>query len=175
MYEWFWSNFVPLSQYRLDSGSIVEWSKKQTALRLGLIKSQDKLLDIITLKSHFFLYKTLCQLLSHVRLFATPRTVACQTLLSLEFSRQEYWSGQPFPSPEDLPDPGIKPGFPALQADSLPTELQGKPLVYLKIKLIIRTSKMDYYITVTPLTILLEVLSYSSVPVTFVYFRLSFI
>ena len=40
------------------------------------------------------------------------------------FSRQEYWSGQPFPSPEDLPDPGIEPGSPALQADSLPFELQ---------------------------------------------------
>ena len=40
------------------------------------------------------------------------------------FSRQEYWSGLPFPSPGDLPDPGIEPGSPALQADSLPTELQ---------------------------------------------------
>ena len=43
------------------------------------------------------------------------------------FSRQEYWSGLPFPSPGDLPDQGIEPGSPALQADSLPTELQGKP------------------------------------------------
>ena len=43
---------------------------------------------------------------------------------------QEYWSGWPFPSPGDLPDPGIKPGSPALQADSLPTELLGKPLHY---------------------------------------------
>ena len=43
------------------------------------------------------------------------------------FSRPEYWSGQPFPSPVDLPDLGIKPGSPALQADSLPTELPGKP------------------------------------------------
>ena len=42
------------------------------------------------------------------------------------FSRQEYRSGLPFPSPGDLPDPGIEPGSPALQADSLPTELQGK-------------------------------------------------
>ena len=44
------------------------------------------------------------------------------------FSRQEYWSGLPFPSPEDLPDPGIEPGSPVLQADSLPFELQGRPL-----------------------------------------------
>ena len=44
-----------------------------------------------------------------VRLFATPWTIACQTPLSVKFSRQEYWSGLPFPFPEDLPDPGIKP------------------------------------------------------------------
>ena len=47
--------------------------------------------------------------------------------LSMEFSRQEYWIGLPFPSPRYLPDPGIKPGSPALQADSLPSELQGIP------------------------------------------------
>ena len=59
--------------------------------------------------------------------FATPWTVACQAPLSLGFPRQEYWGGLPFPSPEDLPDPGIEPKSPTLQADSLPTELQGKP------------------------------------------------
>ena len=48
----------------------------------------------------------------------TPGTVACQALLSMRFSRQEYWSGLLFPSPEDLSDPGIEPGSPALQADS---------------------------------------------------------
>ena len=53
-------------------------------------------------------------------------TVAHQTPLSMGFSRQEYWSGLPFPSPEDLPDPGIKLGSPALQAESLLFELQGK-------------------------------------------------
>ena len=58
---------------------------------------------------------------------ATLCTVACQAPLSMGFSRQEYWSGLPFPSPEDLPDPGIEPWSPALQADSLPTELGGKP------------------------------------------------
>ena len=57
----------------------------------------------------------------------TPWTVACQAPLSMGFSRQEYWSGLPFPSPGDLPDPGIEPGSPALQADSLPTNLWGKP------------------------------------------------
>ena len=50
-------------------------------------------------------------------------TVVCQTPLSMGFSRQEYWSGLPFPSPGDLPHPGIEPWSPALQADSLPIEL----------------------------------------------------
>ena len=49
-------------------------------------------------------------------------TVAHQSPLSMEFSRQEYWSGLPFPTPGDLPDPGIEPGSPALQADSLLSE-----------------------------------------------------
>ena len=52
--------------------------------------------------------------LSCVRLFATPWTVAHQAPLSTVFPRQEYWSGLPFPSPEDLPNPGIEPGCPAL-------------------------------------------------------------
>ena len=56
----------------------------------------------------------------------TPWTVACQAPLSMGFSRQEYWSGLPFPSPGGLPNPGIEPWSPAFQADSFPTELQGK-------------------------------------------------
>ena len=63
--------------------------------------------------------------LSRVRLFATLWTVAHQTPLSMGFSRQEYWSGLPFPSPGDLPDPGIEPRFPALQADTLTSEPPG--------------------------------------------------
>ena len=66
--------------------------------------------------------------LSCVRLFATLWTVAHQASPSMGFSRQEYWRGLPFPSPGDLPNPGIEPGSPALQANSLPTELQGKPI-----------------------------------------------
>ena len=58
---------------------------------------------------------------------ADPQNVALQVPLSMGFSRQEYWSGLPFPSPEDLPAPGIEPWSPALQADSLPFELQGNP------------------------------------------------
>ena len=56
-----------------------------------------------------------------------PRTVAHQAPLSIGSSRQEYWSGLPFPSPEDLPDPGIEPGSPAMREDSLAFELQERP------------------------------------------------
>ena len=59
--------------------------------------------------------------------FMTPQTVACQTPLSMGFPRQKYWSELPFPSPGDLPNPGIEPTSPALQADSLLTKPSGKP------------------------------------------------
>ena len=62
--------------------------------------------------------------LSRVRLFATPWTIAHQAPPSMGFSRQEYWSRLPFPSPGDLPDPGIEPRSPALQADTLTSEPQ---------------------------------------------------
>ena len=64
--------------------------------------------------------------LSRVQLFATLWTVAYQASQSMGFSRQEYWSGLPFPSPGDLPDPGIEPRSPALRADSLLSEPRGK-------------------------------------------------
>ena len=66
--------------------------------------------------------------LSRVRLFVTPWTVALQAPPSTGFSRQEYWSELPFPSPGDLPDPGIKPRSPALQADALTSEPPGKSI-----------------------------------------------
>jgi len=62
------------------------------------------------------------KLLSRVQLFATPWTVAHQAPPSVGFSRQEYWSGLPFPSPGDLPDPGIEPRSSTLWADALPSE-----------------------------------------------------
>ena len=80
-------------------------------------------------------HKPLCQSwsevksLNSVRLFVTPWTVAYQALLSMGFSRQEYWSGLPFLSPGDLPNPGIEPRSPALQKDTLPSEPRGKPKV----------------------------------------------
>ena len=69
---------------------------------------------------------THAQSLSHVRLFVTPRTVAFQASLSMEFFRQKYWCGLPFPSPGNLPNLGTEPRSPALQAD-LQSEPPGKP------------------------------------------------
>ena len=64
--------------------------------------------------------------LSRVRLFAIPWTVVYQAPQSMGFSRHEYWGGLPFPSPGDLPDPGIEPGSRTLQADALPSKPPGK-------------------------------------------------
>ena len=82
------------------------------------------------MKKIFHALEELCvhaQSLSHVQLFATPETVACQAPLSMEYCRKEYFSGLPFPTPRDLPGPGIEPRSLALQADSLPSEPPGKP------------------------------------------------
>ena len=74
--------------------------------------------------------------LRRIRLFVTLWRIAHQAPLSMGFSRQEYWSGLPFPSPGDLPDPGIEPRSPTLQADALTSEPPGKlelkssPIIY---------------------------------------------
>ena len=82
-----------------------------------------------TMRYHYvFIERKRKKLLSCVRLFVTPWTVAYQAPLSMGFSRQECWSGLPFPSPGDCPDLGIEPGSPALQADALLSEPPGKPL-----------------------------------------------
>ena len=73
-------------------------------------------------------WKVKVKSLNRVRLFTTPWTVAYQAPPSMGFSRQEYRSGLPFPSPGDLPDPGIKPWSPAFQADTLTSEPPGKSL-----------------------------------------------
>ena len=80
--------------------------------------------------------------LNRVRLFATPWTAAYQALPSMEFSRQEYWSGLPFPFPGDLPNPGIKPGSPALQADALPSEPPGIIGHYKILKIVLYTIQL---------------------------------
>ena len=83
------------------------------------------------------LYAYVCaQLLSHVQLFVTPWTVACQASLSMGFSQQEYWSGLPFPPLGDLPDPGIQsrsPESPALAGWFFITEPPGNPLTCIKV------------------------------------------
>ena len=75
--------------------------------------------------------------LSRVRLFPTPWTVVHQASPLTGFSRQEYWSGLPFPSPGDLPDPRIEPRSPALQADALTSESPGKLHAFLTHKLLV--------------------------------------
>ena len=78
-------------------------------------------------------------------LFATPWTVAHQAPLSMGFSRQEYWRCLPFPSPGDLPDPGIEPRSPALQADILTSEPPGKPQCVLNCAVCIIVLKCNMY------------------------------
>ena len=90
------------------------------------------------------------KLLSCVGLFEIPRTVAYQALPSMEFSRQEYWSGLQFPSPGDLPDPGIEPRSPAWQADALPSELPGKPsTVYSRFLLLVLNQYILFLLVIT--------------------------
>ena len=79
---------------RLSSSSSLIYASLMAQLEKNLLAMQEK----VKVKS-----------LSRVQLFATPWTVAYQAPLSMGFSRQQYWSGLPFPSPGDLPDPGIKP------------------------------------------------------------------
>ena len=83
------------------------------------------MLETWSMLSHGF--ETEVKSLSRVWLFATPWIVAYHAPPSMGFSRQEYWSGLPFPSPGDLPDPGIEPESPAFQADALTSEPPGKP------------------------------------------------
>ena len=78
-----------------------------------------KKMTILCVLSHF----------SRVQLFVTPCTISFQALLSMGFSRQEYWSELLCPPPGDLPDPGIEPTSPSLRTDSLPLEPPGKPLI----------------------------------------------
>ena len=81
-----------------------------------------------TIKGSNMSHCCVVKLLSRVQLFASPWTVAYQAPPSMGFSRLEYWSGLPFPSPGNLPNPGIEPGSPAFQADTLTSAPPGKPL-----------------------------------------------
>ena len=106
-------------------------------VRTGASIASFKLKNFLFLYFYLFLYFWLCCVFVAVHnsglitkscpTLANPWTVALQAALSLGFSRQEYWSGLPFPSPEDLPDPGIEPRSPELQAECLPTKLGRNP------------------------------------------------
>ena len=85
--------------------------------------------------------------LSRVRIFVTPWTVAYQAPMSMGFSRQEYWSGLPFPSPGDLPNPGIDPGFPTLEADALTSEPPGNVYLILKWSEVKSLSRVGLFVT----------------------------
>ena len=76
---------------------------------------------------YLYLYESESEVTQSCSTLSTPWTIAYQAPPSMEFSRQEYWSVLPFPSPGDLPDAVIEPGSSALQADTLPSELPGKP------------------------------------------------
>ena len=86
------------------------------------------------MNTHVFV--CVCQSLSCVRFFATPWTVAHQTPLSMKFCRQEHFCGLPCPSSGDLPSPGIEPGSPALQADSLPLPEPPGKQIYVNVGLL---------------------------------------
>ena len=88
-----------------------------------------KVLPILSQSNNSTIKYKWVKLLSRVQLFATPWAVAYQAPPSMGFSRQECWSGLPFPSPGDFPDPGIKPRSPTLQADALPSELPGTIII----------------------------------------------
>ena len=122
-----WPSSVSRGQWRGLKGRtesndpIVSWVRSCSSL--SPMPPPSLSTDSVTLFSYTVKVK---KSLSHVQLFATPWTVARQPPLSMGFSRQEYWSGLPFPSPGDLPDPGIEPRSPALQADALSCEPPGK-------------------------------------------------
>ena len=100
---------------------LVKWREHWTRNHLWVLVPEVPLINCVDLdKSYnFFERNVKVKSLSRVRLFATPWTMAYHAPLSMGFSRQEYWSGLPFPSPKDTPNPGIEPGSPALQADTL--------------------------------------------------------
>ena len=102
----------------------IDWQESQEPRKIGDWEMESRCDDFLEQDS----MRNKVKSLSPVQLFATPWSVASQIPPSMGFSRQEYWSGLPFPSSGDLPDPGIEPRSPTLQADSLPYEPPGNPL-----------------------------------------------
>ena len=121
------SGSFPMSQYFASVAKVPPLLLIKLCWGTWLRDGQKACLTFFPAKLSFLNVRSEVKLLSCVRLFVTPWTVAYQAAPSMGFSRQVYWSGLPFPSPGDLPDPGIKPESPALQADALPSEPPGKP------------------------------------------------
>ena len=130
---WIWSGHFLLSPSQIDFPTFLHWIPPFSCLRIILAIlhhsppiSSETLLYLLP----YFLYESESEKkvksLSYVWLFATLWAVAHQAPLPMGFSRREYWSGLPFPSPGDLPDPGIEPRSPALQADTLTSEPPGR-------------------------------------------------
>ena len=118
---WQWNM---LSLPKADLTDVVSLLKKINTSS-GIWFTAIELADVFVF-SPYLLWNWKWKSLSHIWFFVIPWPVAHQAPLSMEFSRQEYWRRLPFPSPGDLPDPGIKPQSPGLQTDSLPSEPPGK-------------------------------------------------
>ena len=118
----------------ISSGHPIQMWKNTLSSQVHMEQSPGYTTSWVTNQTSVYLrkLKVKVKLLSRVRLFVTLWTVAYQASPSMGFSRQEYWSGLPFPSPGHLPHPGIEPQFPTLEADALTSEPPEKPLRKLK-------------------------------------------
>ena len=120
-----WAKPIPSSWINLKNVILgekkIKWRKNSYSFILYINTSSLKTWKIKWSNAWWGIF-CLWKLLSYVQLFVTPWTTVCQAPFSMDFSRQEYWSESPFPSPWELPNLGIEPGFPALQADSLTSE-----------------------------------------------------
>ena len=112
----------PLEKGKATHSSILAWRIPWTTQTTGSQRVRHNWATF----TFTFHWSVKVKLLSHVQLFGNPWTIAYQPPPSIGFSRQEYWNGLPFPSPGDLPNPGIDPGSLALQTDALPSEPPGK-------------------------------------------------
>ena len=139
---WYWQEY-----YRTD---VISLSVNNT---MGCLFIPLVVLLIIITIIKWYLSSLKVKLLSRVRLFATPWTVAYQVPQSMEFSRQEYWSWLPFPSPGDLPNPGIEPRSPALQADALPSEPPGKPIYQVYLLSLVTCGEVLFLIIFLPISL----------------------
>ena len=122
-----WSDLITLRKIRTSTS--LQFIKKyilngKKLMHIYLPTSVSQLIHFMLI---YHIHKVKVKSLSRVWIFVTPWTIAYQVPSPMGFSRQEYWIGLPFPSPGDLPNPGIKSGFPALQSDALPSEPPGKP------------------------------------------------